>query len=77
MLGTIFTSLKRFLQETSARYRLLGAIHAATVLDLEIRAKLKPLVKCILVFIGQRLVGWPSARALFIQAITLFELRNV
>jgi hypothetical protein len=77
MFGTIFTSLRRFLQETSARYRVLGAIHAAAVLDLEIRATLRPLVKCILVFIGSRLVGWPSMRALFTQAIALFELRNV
>jgi hypothetical protein len=76
MFGTFFTSLRRFLQETGARHRVLDAIRTVAVLDPDIPMESKPLVKCILVFIGHRLVGWPSMRALFTGAVSLFGLSH-
>jgi hypothetical protein len=76
LFDTIFKSLKRFLQETVARHRVLNAIRAAAVLDPDIRAKSKPLGKCILVSVGHSLVGWPSMRALFTGAVSLFGLSH-
>jgi hypothetical protein len=77
LFGTIFNPLRRFLQDTVARHRVLDVIHAAAVLFLEIPVKLKPLVKRILVSIGHSLVGWPSVKALFTRAVSMFGLSHV
>jgi hypothetical protein len=45
--------------------------------DPDTRVKLKPLVKRILVSIGHRMVGWPSVRALFTRALSVFGLTHV
>jgi hypothetical protein len=74
--GKIFTLFRQFLQETVARHRVLNAIRAAAVLDPDIRAKLKPLVKRSLVSFGHRFVGSPSMRALMTRVVSAPGLRD-